>query len=138
MAVALQFLAGKFAQAASFAHDQVDMLEELFSVELVADVGKTVGVLVKVRLVNLLDITGEDYLGAFSCTGDDGLHFVWGEVLCLIDDEIGLLEAPAPDICERGYLDGASADEFLKLAKLRGYTMETSLKAHSLWLTDHN
>ena len=29
-------------------------------------------------------------------------------------------------------------DEFLKLAKLRGYTMETSLKAHSLWLTDHN
>ena len=29
-------------------------------------------------------------------------------------------------------------DEFLKLAKLRGYSMETSLKAHSLWLSDHN
>ena len=29
-------------------------------------------------------------------------------------------------------------NEFLKLAKLRGYSMETSLKAHSLWLSVHN
>ncbi|MBR0315169.1 MAG: hypothetical protein IJK39_08640, partial [Bacteroidales bacterium] len=60
--VALQFLAGKFAQAASFSHNQVHVLKEFFSVELVADVVKAVGVLVQVWLVYLLYVSSKDNL----------------------------------------------------------------------------
>ena len=38
----LQFLAGQFAEAAALSHNQVDVLKELLSIQLVADVGKAV------------------------------------------------------------------------------------------------
>ena len=42
---------------------------------------------VEIRVVNLLDVAGEDDLGPFACTGDDRFDFVRRQVLSFIDDE---------------------------------------------------
>ena len=34
--------------------------------------------------------------------------------------------------------DGIAKEEFLKLAKLRGYSMESACKAYDLWISDHS
>ena len=65
--------------------------------------GETVGPLVQIRLVNLEDISGEYDLGVLSRPCDDGLDFVRGKVLGLVNDEECLTEAPSPDVGERSY-----------------------------------
>ena len=77
------------------------MGEEVFAVEFFAQVGEAVGPFVEVGLVYLVDVTGEDYLGSFAGTGDDGFHFVRGEVLGFVYDEEGVGEGAATDVGER-------------------------------------
>ena len=86
----LQFAAGEFAQLATFAFDQVDVGEKVLAVEFFAQVSEAVGPFVEVWLVYLVYVTGKDYLGSFAGTGDDGLHFVRGEVLGFVYDEEGV------------------------------------------------
>ncbi len=86
------------------------MGEEVFAVEFFAQVGEAVGPFVQVRLVYLVNISGENYLGSFTGTGDDGLHFVRGEVLGFIYDEEGVGEGSAADV-------GKRTDEQLLTAK---------------------
>ena len=77
------------------------MFEEVFAVEFFAQVGEAVGPFVEVWLVYLVHITGENNLGPFSGTGDDGLHFVRGEVLGFVNDEERVGEGAATDVGER-------------------------------------
>ncbi len=77
------------------------MFEEALIVKLFAQVGKTVGPLVKVRLVNLEYVSREYHLSSFACACDDGLHLVRGQILGLIYDAVGIDETPAADEGER-------------------------------------
>ena len=77
------------------------MLEQFLTHHFLAQMSKTVGPLVQIRLVDLEYISGENHLRAFAGTGDDGLDLVRGEILRLIDDEESLAEASASDIGER-------------------------------------
>ena len=86
----LQFTPRQFAQFAAFAFYKVDVGEEVFAVEFFAEVGEAVGPFVEVWLVYLVYVTGEDDLGSFAGTGDDGFYFVRGEVLGFVYDEEGV------------------------------------------------
>ena len=86
----LQLFTGEFGEAAAFSHNQVDVLKEFLSVEFVTYVGEAVGILVQIRLVYLLNVSGKYNLGSFSRTGDDGLNLVRSKVLRLVNDEESL------------------------------------------------
>ena len=77
------------------------MLEDFLAVKLLAQVGKTVGPLVQVRLVYLEDISGKYHFCAFTCTRDDGLDLVRGKILGFIDDEVAFTQASSADVGER-------------------------------------
>ena len=63
--------------------------------------GKTVGPLVKVRLVNLENVTGKDHLGPLSGPGYYGFDFVRSKILRLIYDEIALAHRTAAYVRKR-------------------------------------
>ena len=62
------------------------MGEQLLAFHLVDHIGQSVALRIEVRRVDLLDISGEDHLGALSGTGDDRLDLVRREVLRLVDN----------------------------------------------------
>ena len=86
---------------AALAPHHIDVGEDALAEELVAKVREAVGVEVQIGLVYLVDVSGEDYLSAFSGTGDDGLDLVRSEVLGLVHDEEDVAEAAAADIGQR-------------------------------------
>lgn len=94
----LKFFAGKFAQGTALPFDEVYVGEEVFAVEFFAEVCEAVGPGVEVRLVYLVNISGEDDLGAFSCSGYDCFDLMRGEVLGFIYDEEGVGEGAAADV----------------------------------------
>ena len=40
-------------------------------------VNQAIGLAVQIRLVYLLDITGEHHFGSFASTGDNSFYFMW-------------------------------------------------------------
>ena len=99
----LQQFGGNLREFAPFTFAKEDVLEKTLACHLLPEVGETVGPLVQIRLVNLENVSGEYNLGALSSPGDDGLDFVRGQVLGLVNDEECLTEAPSPDVGERSY-----------------------------------
>ena len=63
--------------------------------------GQAVGVEVQIRLIYLVDVAREDYLGALAGPGDDGLDLVGSQVLGLVHDEEHVAEAASADIGQR-------------------------------------
>jgi hypothetical protein len=55
----------------------------------------------EVGVVDLVDVAGEDNLGAFAGPGDNGLDLVRGQVLGLVDDHEHLHQAAAADVGQR-------------------------------------
>ena len=58
--------------------------------DLVDEIGKPVTLRIEVRGVDLVDIASENDLGIFTGPGDNGFHFVWGQVLGFIYDETNI------------------------------------------------
>ena len=55
-------------------------------------VNQAIGLAVQIRLVYLLDITGEHHFGSFASTGDNSFYFMWSQVLCFINDTISFTQ----------------------------------------------
>ena len=53
---------------------------------------------IQIWMVNLVNVSREDDLCAFTRPCDNRLHLVWCEVLRLVDDEENLDKTPTPDI----------------------------------------
>ena len=78
------------------------MLEEGLPGHFVAQVCEAVGPLVQIRLVDLLYVAREHYLGALPGPGDDGLDLMRGEILGFVYDEENPAQTAAADIGQRG------------------------------------
>ena len=50
-------------------------------------------------------VTGNDDLGAKTDTGQEHLHLGRRGILCLIQDDVGIVEGTSPHVCQRRYLD---------------------------------
>ena len=64
------------------------MSEDSLSLHFGNEVAQSVRFLIKIRLINLLDISCEDNLGSFPCSRDNGFDFMRRKVLSFIDDEV--------------------------------------------------
>ena len=91
----LQQLGRYVRQFAALSLLQEYVFEKLLSGHLFTEMSKTVGPLVQIRLVNLEDVARKHHLGPFTCPRDDRLDFMRRQVLCLVNDEIRLAQAPS-------------------------------------------
>ena len=73
------------------------MGENVLSAHLVDHVDESVGLHIQVWGIDLLHVTAEYHLTALSRPRDDGLHLMWGQVLRLVGDEVGVAQAPTTD-----------------------------------------
>ncbi|MNY22218.1 hypothetical protein D3C86_1558140 [compost metagenome] len=64
-------------------------------------VRKTVTFRIQVRGINLVNISGKNDLGIFSCSRNDGLDLMRGQVLGFIYNKENLAQCPSPDIGQR-------------------------------------
>ena len=84
----------------TFTVDHVYVYEFRFSLPFVDEVGETVASFVLIRWVNLRNITDDDNFCSFTCTSDDSLDFVRGEVLSLVNDDKSLWEGTSSYVIE--------------------------------------
>jgi hypothetical protein len=85
--LAVQKLIGQIRQLRPLSFLQPDVGVKFVVLDLVDQHGKAVALCVEIRGVDLVDVPGEDDLGVFAGTGDDGLHFVGCQVLRFVHDE---------------------------------------------------
>jgi len=77
------------------------------------EVAEAVGGGVEIGVVDLVDVAGEDDLGAFAGPGDNGFDFVGGEVLDFIDDHELVGDGAAADVGEGLHDEFAFEEEFV-------------------------
>ena len=94
----LQEIAGKVRQGRSFPFFQCDMSVDGLPHHAIDQVAQTVRQRIQVRLIDLLDVSGEDDLRPFPGPRDDGLDFVGRQVLGFVDDKEHPLQAAAADV----------------------------------------
>ena len=64
----------------------------------------------------MVRVAGEDDFCALADACDDGFDFVWGEVLCFVDDDVLVGDGTASDVGEGFDLEESHVDEFFVAA----------------------
>ena len=78
------------------------MSKNILAFHAADQVGEAVRVFIQVRMIDLVYIPGENYLGSFPGPGDHCFYFMGRQVLGLVDNEISFLQAAAANISQRG------------------------------------
>src|SRR5690554_5419338 len=76
------------------------MSENVLSLHFVSEVSEPVAEHIKVRRINLMDVSCKHHFCSFTCSCNNGFYFVGSKVLSFIDDKKYFRQASSPDICK--------------------------------------
>ena len=116
----LKPFSGDGGQVAALAILQSYMAENFLPLHPLRRISEAVGTGIQIGIVNLIGVAGKHHLGILAGTGDDGFHFVRGEVLGLIHENKLVRDAAAANLSKGLHFESAGLLEFINASIHRG------------------